>query len=219
MAALSGLVYWCWTATFTLIFRGIFRTSIIGADRVPRTGGLLVVSNHISFVDPPLMAAVLPRRVIYMAMVELFRKPMLGTLMRLIDAIPVDRLGTDRRAARLAIRRLQEGRCVVIFPEGGIRLTKQSVLGGDPEFKPGAGLIALLGGAAILPVVVRDTRKPYTWRNWVPFGRGGLRRETMTVAMGCPFCLWIPNSMPSDERRQLARQTLREQLLKTVKLV
>jgi 1-acyl-sn-glycerol-3-phosphate acyltransferase len=195
----------------SIIFRLIFRTHIVGRERVPREGGLLVVCNHISFVDPPLLGAVMPRPVEFMTMVELFRKPWLAKLLRTVGCFPVDRSRIDHRAAREAIRRLRAGRCVVIFPEGGIRHTEQSVLGGEPVFKPGAGSIALLGEAAILPVIVRGTRKVYDARNWV-------RRETLSITFGSPFCLWNPAGLRTEERRRRSREILREELLKTVEL-
>lgn len=196
---------------FSIVFRLIFRTRIIGRERVPRDGGLLVVCNHISFVDPPLLGVAMPRPVDFMTMVELFRKAWLAKLLRTVGCFPVDRSRIDHRAAREAIRRLRAGRCVVIFPEGGIRLAEQSVLGGEPVFKPGAGSIALLGEAAILPVIVRGTRKMYVGRNWV-------RRETIGITFGCPFCLWNPAGLRTEERRRHSREILREELLKTVEL-
>jgi 1-acyl-sn-glycerol-3-phosphate acyltransferase len=196
---------------FSIVFRLIFRTRIIGRERVPRDGGLLVVCNHISFVDPPLLGVAMPRPVDFMTMVELFRKAWLAKLLRTVGCFPVDRSRIDHRAAREAIRRLRAGRCVVIFPEGGIRLAEQSVLGGEPVFKPGAGSIALLGEAAILPVIVRGTRKMYVGRNWV-------RRETIGITFGCPFCLWNPAGLRTEERRRRSREILREELLKTVEL-
>ena len=196
---------------FSIVFRLIFRTRIVGHERIPRAGGLLVACNHISLLDPPLLGAVMPRPVEFMTMVELFRKPWFARLLRTVGCFPVDRSRIDHGAAREAIRRLRAGRCVVIFPEGGIRLTEQSVLGGEPVFKPGAGSIALLGGAAILPVVVRDTRKPYVGRNW-------LRRETISITFGCPFSLWNPAGLGTEERRRRSRELLREELLKTVEL-
>ena len=202
----------------TIIFRVVFRTRIVGRERVPREGGLLIVSNHISFVDPPLVGAVVPRPVEFMTMAEMFRKPWMAKLLRTIGCFPVERSRADGGAAREAIRRLRAGRCVVIFPEAGIRLTEKSVLGGDPVFKPGAGSIALLGTAAILPVILRDTRKPYLPRNWFPVHRGRLGRATMSLTFGQPFCLWNPEDVSADARRRRARETLRDQLLKTVEL-
>jgi 1-acyl-sn-glycerol-3-phosphate acyltransferase len=202
----------------TIILRGVFRTRIVGRERVPREGGLLLVCNHLSFADPPLLGAVMPRPVEFMTMAEMFRKPWLAKLLRTVGCFPVDRSRTDSGAAREAVRRLRAGRCVVVFPEAGIRLGEKSVLGGNPEFKPGAGSIALLGEAVILPVIVRDTRKPYVARNWFPIHQGRLRRETMGITFGYPFCLWNPAGLPSEERRRRTRETLREQLLKTVEL-
>ena len=202
----------------TIVLRGVFRTRIVGRDRVPLDGGLLIVCNHLSFADPPLLGAVVPRPVEFMTMAEMFRKPWAAKLLRTAGCFPVERSRADQGAAREAIRRLRAGRCVVIFPEAGIRLTEQSVLGGDPVFKPGAGAIALLGKAAILPIIVRDTRKPYVPRNWLPIHRGRFARETMSLMFGYPFCVWNPEEIPAEERRRRTRETLREQLLKTVEL-
>lgn len=204
-------VYTFGKLVFAFIFRVIFRTRIIGRDRVPPEGGLLLVCNHISLADPPMVGVAMTRKVDFLAMAELFRKPWLAKIVRSTGAFPVDRNRVDHGAARESIRRLRAGRCVVIFPEAGIRSGEKSVLGGDPVFKPGAGAIALLGHAAILPVIVRGTRKPYDWRNW-------FRRATMSVTIGCPFSLWGPAGISDDERRRRARETLREQLLKTVEL-
>ncbi|HUJ72755.1 MAG TPA: lysophospholipid acyltransferase family protein [Verrucomicrobiae bacterium] len=212
------LYYGVGKSLFTIIFRVIFRTRVVGRERIPCEDGLLVVCNHISFADPPLLGAIMPRPVEFMTMAEMFRKPWMARLLRTAGCFPLDRSRVDHRGAREAIRRLRAGRCVVIFPEGGIRLTEQSVLGGDPVFKPGAGSIALLGEAAILPVIVRGTRKPYTARHWLPFHRGRLQRETMSVTFGSPFCLWNPAGLATDERRRRADEMLREQLLKTVEL-
>ena len=218
MSSESRPLYTFGKLLFGFIFHVIFRTCIVGRERVPLDGGLLAVCNHISFADPPMLSVAVPRPVDFMTMAEMFRRPWMAKLLRTVGCFPVDRSRPDRGAAREAIRRLRAGRCVVIFPEAGIRLSEKSVLGGHPVFKPGAGAIALLGRAAILPVIVRDTRKPYRWRNWFPIHRGKLGRETMSVTIGHPFCLWIPESVPYDERRRCAREMLREQLLKTVEL-
>jgi 1-acyl-sn-glycerol-3-phosphate acyltransferase len=212
------LYYGVGKSLFTVVFRLIFRTRIVGRDRVPRDGGLLVVCNHISFADPPLLGAAMPRPVEFMTMAEMFRKPWMARLIRTIGCFPVDRARVDHSAVREAVRRLRAARCLAIFPEGGIRLAEKSVLGGDPAFKPGAGSIALLGHAAVLPVIVRDTRKPYVGRNWLPIRRGRLRRETMSITFGRPFCLWNPDGLAANERRSRADEALREQLLKTVEL-
>ena len=205
------LYYGIGKTLLAIIFRVIFRTQVRGLDRLPRTNGLLLVCNHISFADPPLLIAVVPRPGEFMTMAEMFRRPWLAKLLRIAGCFPVDRTRADSGSAREAVRRLRAGRCVSIFPEAGIRLGPKSVLGGDPIFKPGAGLIAELGQAAILPVIVRDTRQPYNWRNW-------LCRARLRVTFGHPFCLWLPAHLTTHERRAIARNALRDALLKTVQL-
>jgi len=208
MERVCRLFYNCWKLLFTVIFRLIFKTTIVGRERVPSAGGLLFVCNHTSFADPPLVGVASPRLVDFMAMVELFRNPLLRILMRGVCTFPVDRSRVDHVAAREAIRRLRAGRCVCIFPEGGIRLTERSVLSGDPILRPGAETLAMLSSATVLPVIIRDSRKPYDWRNW-------LRRGAMRVTFGYPFCLWRPQHHASKDDHQ---QVIREQLLKTVEL-
>lgn len=212
------LYYGVGKVLFTIIFRVIFRTRVVGRDRIPREDGLLIVCNHISFADPPLLGTVMPRPVEFMTMAEMFRKSWMARFLRTVGCFPVDRSRVDQRAVREAIRRLRAGRCIAIFPEGGIRLTQKSVLGGAPEIKPGAGAIALLGNAVILPVIVRDTRKPYVARNWLPIHRGRLRRETLAITFGQPFCLWNPRDLTAEGRRERAETVVHQQLLKTVEL-
>ncbi|MCG3148371.1 MAG: 1-acyl-sn-glycerol-3-phosphate acyltransferase [Verrucomicrobiae bacterium] len=203
-----NVLYRMFRGLSALLFRVIFRTRIAGRERVPATGGLLLVSNHISFVDPPLLAAVLPRPIHFLTMVEIFRHPVLAKLARGIGCIPVDRAKVDHSAAREAIRRLRAGHCIGIFPEGGIRLTNESVLGGRPILRTGLETIAVLGQAVVLPVIVRDTRKPYRWQNW-------FCRPTMSVTFGQPFCLWRPAHQRDDAA---LHAVVRDELLKTVAL-
>ncbi len=211
MSFIGRGLYFIACVIFFPIFRIIFHTRRIGRERVPPDGGLLVVVNHISWADPPFVGTTLGRPVNFMAMAELFRNPILGWLARQLGAFPIDRLRSAPGPVREAVRRLRAGRCVAVFPEGGIRLGEKSVLGGDPQFKPGSGMIALLGEAPILPVIIRDTRKPYKLGNW-------FRRETMSITCGRPFCLWLPDTLPAEERRRLSHELLREQLLQTVQL-
>jgi 1-acyl-sn-glycerol-3-phosphate acyltransferase len=143
-----------------------------------------------------------------MAMIELFRHPLLARLVRALGCIPVDRNKVDHTAAREAIRRLRAGHCVGIFPEAGIRLTEASVLGGQPNLRPGLETIAVLSQAVIVPVIIRNSRLPYDWKNW-------FRRPTLSVTFGHPFCLWRPKT---DRDPAGLHAIVRDALLKTVAL-
>jgi len=102
-----------------------------------------------------MLAVAIPRNIDFLAMVEIFHKPVLGGFARALGAFPVDRSRVDQQAARETIRRLRAGRCVVIFPEGGSVSGRIPCSVEIPVFRPGAGAIASLGRAAILPVIVR----------------------------------------------------------------
>jgi 1-acyl-sn-glycerol-3-phosphate acyltransferase len=145
-----------------------FRYRVIGAEKVPRTGGLLVVANHISNLDPPLLGIGVPRPVSYMAKKELFAMPILKQLLPHLNAFPVDRQAGGTAALRASLRMLKEGRCVGMFPEGGRNVT------GTNEEKAGAAFLAAASGVPIVPAAIVGTRKLR------PFGR-------VTVVFGDPF--------------------------------
>jgi 1-acyl-sn-glycerol-3-phosphate acyltransferase len=145
-----------------------FRFRVIGAEKVPRTGGLLVVANHISNLDPPLLGVAVPRPISYMAKKELFAMPILKQLLPHLNAFPVDRQAGGTAALRASLRMLKEGRCVGIFPEGGRNVT------GTNEEKAGAAFLAAASGVPIVPAAIVGTRKLR------PFAR-------VTVVFGDPF--------------------------------
>ena len=143
----------------TAIVRATFRFRVVGADKVPRDGGLIVAANHLSNFDPPILGIALPRPVSYMAKKELFAMPVVKQLIPRLNAFPVDREAGGTAALRAALRMLKEGRCVGIFPEGGRNLT------GTNEEKAGAAFLAAASGVPVVPAAIVGTRKLR------PFGR------------------------------------------------
>jgi 1-acyl-sn-glycerol-3-phosphate acyltransferase len=135
------------------IVRTVFRFRIVGAEKVPRTGGLIIAANHISNFDPPILAISLPRPVSYMAKKELFAMPVLKQLIPRLNAFPVDRQAGGTAAIRASLRMLKEGRCVGIFPEGGRNVT------GTNEEKAGAAFLAAASGVPVVPAALVGTRK------------------------------------------------------------
>ena len=151
----------------TGIARTLFRFRVVGAEKVPKTGPLIVAANHISNFDPPLLGVALPRPVAYMAKKELFAMPVLKQLIPRLHAYPVDREAGGTAALRASLRLLKEGRAVGIFPEGGRNVT------GTNEEKAGAAFLAAASGAPVVPAAIVGTRKLR------PFGR-------VTVVFGDP---------------------------------
>lgn len=163
-------------AATRLLLRLFARLEVSGREHVPPSGPLLVVCNHLSNVDPPLLAAVLPRPLFMMAKQEIFRGP-LGWMARRYGAFPVRRGEADREALRTALEHLQRGRALGMFPEG-----TRSRSGQLQRAKPGVGLLALRAGCPILPVALSGT--PQLAR---PLAL--LRRPRVTVRIGESFTL------------------------------
>lgn len=128
---------------------GPLRMTVTGVENVPMSGPLIVACNHVSYVDPVALGVAMPRRVWYMAKVELFRIPVLGPTISGLGAYPVDRGKTDVAAIRASLRVLKEGKAIGIFPEGTRNLH------GDAPVHTGVALLASLAGAPVLPAFVR----------------------------------------------------------------
>ena len=170
------MLYATLKVTIAAIGRVWFRLTVVGADRVPREGRLLLASNHLSVLDPALIGAVLPRELDYMAKTELFRIPGFGPLIRRLNAHPVDRSGSDSAALRLALRLLGDGRAVLVFPEG--------TRGTEGQLQParaGAGMLAALSGAPVVPVYVQGSGRA------LPRGAVLPRPARVTVVFGAPI--------------------------------
>lgn len=142
------------------------RWKVRGTENVPRTGALIVASNHISFWDPPFVGAALPREMHFLAKEELFSTPVLGPLIRSVNSIPIRRGGADLTGLTRAIENLRRGGALVIFPEGS--RMKDGEL--HPA-RPGLGLLAVQTGARIVPCYISGSNHPRRWLT----GRGRVR--------------------------------------------
>jgi 1-acyl-sn-glycerol-3-phosphate acyltransferase len=135
---------------------------IYGADRMPRTGGLVVAANHFSWIDPPALGAASPRTLYYMAKVEAHRVPGLGELMRSFGAFSVRRGESDREAVRTMRRIVGDGHALGLFVEG----TRQRS-GVPGEVQPGAAMVAITEGVPVIPAAIHGSQ---LWRigNFAP---------------------------------------------------
>jgi 1-acyl-sn-glycerol-3-phosphate acyltransferase len=153
---------------------------VVSFAKIP-TGACVMVSNHISHFDPPLLSGYLPRKIDWIAMAELFGTKWSKAGFTWLDVIPVDRLGDDRQALRTAIKRLEAERMIGIFPEGGIRDGERSILSGA-EMREGAFLLAAKADCPVVPVVILGSERLYNRRNWFPW-----RRAKVYIAIGDPI--------------------------------
>jgi 1-acyl-sn-glycerol-3-phosphate acyltransferase len=154
----------------------LFRIEVRGAEHVPRTGPAMIVANHSSVLDPPVVGAGAPRPLHFMAKAELFSIPLFGRLLRAVNARPVRREGADARALREALRILESGHALLVFPEG--TRGPEGVL---REGKAGAGMLALLSGAPVVPAYIEGTGRA------LPRGRAIPRPAKVRVTFGPPL--------------------------------
>jgi 1-acyl-sn-glycerol-3-phosphate acyltransferase len=129
--------------------RVLFRVRFVGAEHVPGAGPVVLVPNHVSYMDPVLLAIPIHRPLRYMTLEPFFRVPGLGALIRGCGAFPVRGEDADGQAVRTAIRILRAGEVLVIFPEGG-----RSFDGRLLPFRAGAFRIALQTDAPVVPVTI-----------------------------------------------------------------
>ena len=172
--------WWTWGYRILApVFHLLFRIRYVGRSNIPPDGGVILASNHISVLDPVIIAMAVTttgRAVRFLAAAEFFRKPVIGWGLRRIRQIPIRRGASDRRALEQAARVIRRGALAGIFPEG--------TLSPDGELLPGkrgAARLTLASGMPILPCGIWGTRARWP--------RGGIRwqrplRPRVVVSFG-----------------------------------
>ena len=187
------------------IFRGLYRGRAHHADRVPRTGPVVLVANHAAFLDGPFVFSLAPRPVNFLVKQEAFQG-FFGWLIRNVGQIPIDRTVGDRAALATATAVLERGGAVGIFPEGN------RGAGDVEQVNQGAAWIALRTSATIVPVAVSGTRVAGASADAWPRPRARL-----DVVFGEPFELTVPADAPGRIRLRLASEQLRDALASHVR--
>ncbi|WP_075617661.1 lysophospholipid acyltransferase family protein [Paenisporosarcina indica] len=138
------------------VLKPVYRFDIHGLEHFPKTGGVLICTNHINALDPPVVGITAPRPVYFMAKAELFNAPILKPLLPKLNAFPVKRGLSDREALRRAIAILKGGEVMGLFPEG--TRSKNGELG---KGFSGAGFFALKGEADVVPCAIIGPYKSF----------------------------------------------------------
>jgi|SRR5579872_6837445 len=161
---------------FRALFRSYFRWRVIASDRVPLAGPVILASNHASFIDPPLIGAPLKRPINYLARESLFKVPIVASILRSWEVVPVDRDGGTGRGLKAILGRLHRGGAIILFPEG----TRTR----DGQLQParsGVGLAVIKSDAPVVPVRVFGTFEAYGRERRLP------RPRKVTVKYGEPL--------------------------------
>ncbi|MEW5794889.1 MAG: lysophospholipid acyltransferase family protein [Candidatus Zixiibacteriota bacterium] len=163
----------------------LFRPMIIGAENVPRKGGFILASNHISYYDPPVVGSWQPRRLYFFAKKELFKNPLFGAVLRACNALPVKRGTIDRQAMERAVDAVHRGFGLTFFPEGTRSRTNEFL-----PVKAGLGIVAHAAVCPIVPAYLHGTNRLMDC----------LRRRTrMAIAYGAPLSAEWVKSFSQDK--------------------
>jgi 1-acyl-sn-glycerol-3-phosphate acyltransferase len=146
------------------LFRSIFggyltlmnRFESVGQENIPASGGVMLCSNHISNWDPILLGCGMERQVHFMAKAELFKIPVVKNLVTAWGAFPVNRGAGDRHSLRTALKVLEDGKCMGLFPEGS--RSKTGELG---EGQTGVAFFAMRSDCAVVPIAIVGSYKPF----------------------------------------------------------
>lgn len=183
-----------------LILTLAFDLKAYGTHNVPRRGGVLLVTNHQSYLDPAILGVPLRRMVSFLARSELFHNRYFGAMIRTLNAFPVQQGRGDTAAIREMIRRLREGQILNIFPEGS-----RSEDGELAPIERGAALVVRRAGTSVSVVPVAIDGAFQAW----PRHRKYPRRHPIRVMYGPPLDI---ADRSDQEVQQLIGQTLQTML-------
>ncbi|MDW7658095.1 MAG: lysophospholipid acyltransferase family protein [Bacillota bacterium] len=188
-----------WVIRFLLFF--LCKVDREALKAVPREGPMILVGNHINFLDAPVAATFMyPRKIVSLVKKETFDNPLLDFLFRIWGSIPVNRGTADFNALGRAVNVLEQGQFFAIFPEG-TRTNNGCLVRGHS----GVVVVALKSGVPILPIVLYGTEKfPVRFRK--------LRRTRITFRVGEPFLLCPGSAYPRKEERQQMTDEIMYQL-------
>jgi len=176
------------------------RIRIEGRENVP-SGGCLIVSNHVSFMDPTTVGWAVAREIYYLGRKSLFRPPFWSWFLPICNVLPIDRDGHDIAGLRRIIKMLKEGHAVLLFPEG-----TRSPDGTIQPAEPGAGLVALKAGVPILPVRVFGTYESLSRHT------KRLRFHPIRVVIGKPYPPAIAEGRKEKESYGLVAQEMMDRI-------
>ena len=188
---LAFLVYHLTRFSIWVTLKLFFRFRVIGAENIPKSGPTLLVSNHVSHLDPPVVSTLCRRQISFLAKAELFDHWFLGPYILTLGAFPIKRGGGDRAALRASIDILEQGVPLMMFPEG-----TRSEDGKMREAKTGvAMLLNQVPDAIVVPIRIEGS-----FEAWGA-GRKFPRPWPITATVGKPFKLADLGELPTVKKQ------------------
>ena len=166
---------------FRVYFHLYHRGRVYNAERLPDNGAFILAGNHVSFLDPPFFGLACQREAFYLARDTLFRNPLAGWILRSWNCVPISRERGDIGATRTAWRLLEEGKALLMFPEG-----TRSPNGQLQQPRAGVGMIAARAKVPIVPMRIFGTDRA------LPKGASLPRPARVEIKFGEPFTYPLP---------------------------
>ena len=158
------IIYQLVSKLFVLpIYKFVFKGHLIGRENIPQKDAFIMVSNHGSLLDPPLLGHALGRNISFMAKAELFEIPLLGSVIKACGAYPVKRGIADKNTIKTACEKLSNDNCIGIFIDG----TRQKN-GRVNKPKQGAALLAFKNQKLLLPVAIVNSHRLIRFKFCIP---------------------------------------------------
>jgi 1-acyl-sn-glycerol-3-phosphate acyltransferase len=186
---MSGpLSYLLYESVFFLSFSSFslgWSLRVRGRQNMPRTGPVLVIANHQSFLDPLLVGLASPRHLSFLAKKSLFDHGLFSFLIRALHAVPIDQEGVGKEGLKTIVQQLHQGRAVLVFPEGS-RTDDGRLL----ELRPGVQLLLRRVQAPIVPIGIAGAWDAWPRQQLVPFPSPlclPATRRTLAVSVGKPL--------------------------------
>ncbi len=154
---MNKTIYMIIRALVWVLYKLVFWIRLEGKENLPKGDGMLFCSNHLSNLDPPTVAVMVPRKLRFLAKEELFHNKPFAWLIRHLGATPITRGGADVSAVKTCIRILRGGENLLMFPQG----TRRKQLR-EKDVKPGAIVIAQRSGVPIVPVAICGKYRPFS---------------------------------------------------------
>ena len=159
------LIYQLVSKLFVLpIYKFVFKGQLVGRENIPQKDSFIMVSNHGSLLDPPLLGHALGRNISFMAKAELFKIPFLGFVIKACGAYPVKRGIADKNTIQTACKKLSNDNSIGIFIDG----TRQKN-GRVNKPKQGAALLAFKNQKLLLPVAIVNSHRLIRFKFCIPF--------------------------------------------------
>lgn len=190
------MIYIVAKVIFSIFCKIYFRLEVKGADNVPKKGGVLIASNHSSFLDPVIVGVGISRATYYLTRQSLFEIPILGLLLKALHTIPIKRARASISTFKELIKSLHSKKAIILFPEG-----TRSPDGKLGQGKIGMGMLALRTDVPIVPVYIDGAIKAF------PKNGKWIQPKKIRVVFGNPI---MPNSKDPNKNnyRRISAQVM-----------